>query len=197
LAAARQHQQFPLPRLAEQLDFRTEAAGASPFDVSFAVLRSPPVDQPGVALLQIAGAAHRFSLGELSIEGVDLSAVADSHPQDACLNLQFGSEVLPASGLGLTLAEAAGTVVGCWNYDAGRFRPKTVARINERYGELLRRIVAAPLLQLLYPAALASTLLFRRVEWRRVHHQIDGPWHVRLVEYRPYRGDGNDGHTSL
>jgi len=58
-------------------------------------------------------------------------------------------------------------------------------------------VSAIPLLQILYPMALASALLSRRVEWRGVEYQIDGPWRIRLVEYRPYQMTGDKATISL
>lgn len=58
-------------------------------------------------------------------------------------------------------------------------------------------IWALPLLQILYPLALASTLSMRRVEWRGVEYRIDGPWRIRLVQYRPYQATTDKVTISL
>jgi len=42
-------------------------------------------------------------------------------------------------------------------------------------------------LQLLYPLALFSTLVARRVEWRGVEYSVRGSWDIRLVKYRPWQ----------
>jgi hypothetical protein len=52
---------------------------------------------------------------------------------------------------------------------------------------LLRIVLAIPLTQIAYAGVLLSALRVRQVEWRGAHYEIDGPWRVRLLEYRPYR----------
>jgi len=53
--------------------------------------------------------------------------------------------------------------------------------------KLLRLVAAMALTQLVYPFALASSLLLRRVDWRGVEYSVDGPWAIRLLEYRPFK----------
>ncbi|MFO0818354.1 MAG: glycosyltransferase family 2 protein [Pirellulales bacterium] len=43
-----------------------------------------------------------------------------------------------------------------------------------------------PITQVVYAFAMISALGLRRVDWRGVEYQIDGPWGLRLLEYRPY-----------
>ena len=62
---------------------------------------------------------------------------------------------------------------------------------------LVSCVSALPLLQILYPMALASALLSQRVDWRGVEYQIDGPWRISLVEYRPYQMTGDKATISL
>lgn len=40
--------------------------------------------------------------------------------------------------------------------------------------------------QTVYAAALVSAILVRRVTWRGIAYQIDGPWKIRLLKYEPY-----------
>ena len=58
----------------------------------------------------------------------------------------------------------------------GWLRPATAAR-------MLPAIFAT---QTLYAAALLSAMTLRMVAWRGVRYQVDGPWRIRLLEYRPY-----------
>ncbi|NQU20150.1 MAG: glycosyltransferase family 2 protein [Candidatus Nealsonbacteria bacterium] len=53
----------------------------------------------------------------------------------------------------------------------------------------LRLLAALPLTQSVYPVALISALLVRKVHWRGVFYQIGGPAQVHLIEYHPYRSD--------
>jgi hypothetical protein len=87
-----------------------------------------------------------------------------------------------------------------WRLEAGVRR--YVARRNEPTDWMSWRfyvscICAIPLLQILYPLALVSALFMRRVEWRGVEYQIDGPWRIRLAEYRPYQATSDKATVSL
>ena len=48
-------------------------------------------------------------------------------------------------------------------------------------------ILAIPLTQFLYAAALLSVLFVRRIHWRGITYQIDGPRDIRMIEYRPFQ----------
>lgn len=50
----------------------------------------------------------------------------------------------------------------------------------------VKLLVALPLTQILYAAALPTIRFMHDVTWRGVRYQIDGPWKVRLVTYRPF-----------
>jgi hypothetical protein len=58
---------------------------------------------------------------------------------------------------------------------------------------------ALPLTQVVYAAALISVLGLRTVHWRGIAYRIDGPWGIRLIEYRPYASAGasTDENASL
>ncbi|MEQ8787331.1 MAG: glycosyltransferase family 2 protein [Pirellulaceae bacterium] len=82
-----------------------------------------------------------------------------------------------------------------------------VRRIARRRGEptgwmtpgvLAWYLVSVPLTQIVYAAALASALTLRSVDWRGVHYRIDGPFRIRLVEYKPFQSETpDDAHASL
>jgi cellulose synthase/poly-beta-1,6-N-acetylglucosamine synthase-like glycosyltransferase len=63
-------------------------------------------------------------------------------------------------------------------------------------GTALRLLLAIPLTQAVYPLVLLSAMGARNVAWRGVAYRIDGPWNVRLVEYRPYVPAGPRGHPN-
>jgi hypothetical protein len=46
--------------------------------------------------------------------------------------------------------------------------------------------LALPLTQVVYALVLLSSLAVRRVDWRGVSYRIDGPFRIRLLEYRPF-----------
>lgn len=56
-------------------------------------------------------------------------------------------------------------------------------------------LLAVPLTQLVYPAALLAAARIGRVEWRGVHYRIRGPWRIELEEYRPYRAQETSGES--
>lgn len=53
---------------------------------------------------------------------------------------------------------------------------------------LLKIIGSVMVTQAVYPLALVSAMLLRRVSWRGIHYQVASPWEVRLLKYVPYRG---------
>ena len=46
--------------------------------------------------------------------------------------------------------------------------------------------LALPLTQVVYALVLLSSLAIRKVDWRGVSYRIDGPFRIRLLEYRPF-----------
>lgn len=110
-------------------------------------------------------------------------------------NWQVAAWVLAAS-----LLYGASMLLLLWPLEAG------VRRVVASRGEstdwmswqfYVSCICALPLLQILYPLALASAVFMRRVEWRGVEYQIDGPWRIRLAEYRPYQTATDKATVSL
>ncbi len=64
-----------------------------------------------------------------------------------------------------------------------------------------RTILAIPLagllLQLIYPTAVVSTMLLRRVRWRGIDYSVDGPWKVRMLGYEPFVEQESERQLSL
>jgi cellulose synthase/poly-beta-1,6-N-acetylglucosamine synthase-like glycosyltransferase len=83
----------------------------------------------------------------------------------------------------------------------------SVRRIARRRGEptgwlgiggALRLLPGMVFTQIVYAFALTSSLLIREVDWRGVHYRIDGPFAIRLLEYRPYQAESaTDSNASL
>jgi hypothetical protein len=63
----------------------------------------------------------------------------------------------------------------------------------------VKTLVALPLTQVVYAAALMSVLGLRTVDWRGISYRIYSPWRIRLIEYRPYASglERTDSHASL
>jgi glycosyltransferase involved in cell wall biosynthesis len=50
-------------------------------------------------------------------------------------------------------------------------------------------MLAAPLTQIMYLAALLSASFLRKVDWRGIRYELYGPTTVRLTQYQPYHPD--------
>lgn len=55
------------------------------------------------------------------------------------------------------------------------------------FWRLPQYVLALPLTQMVYAIVLLSSLTVRKVDWRGVSYVIDGPFRIRMVEYRPYQ----------
>jgi cellulose synthase/poly-beta-1,6-N-acetylglucosamine synthase-like glycosyltransferase len=51
---------------------------------------------------------------------------------------------------------------------------------------VLLYLIAMPLTQFVYTAALAAACRMRSTDWRGVTYDVGGPWAIRLREYQPY-----------
>jgi len=79
---------------------------------------------------------------------------------------------------------------------------KTVAARGECTQWLTARacvnfFLAIPVIQLLYPVALFSSLFVRQVKWRGITYRIKTPWEIELLEYRPYESAATPDNFSL
>jgi cellulose synthase/poly-beta-1,6-N-acetylglucosamine synthase-like glycosyltransferase len=52
---------------------------------------------------------------------------------------------------------------------------------------VLKLLIGIPLTQWIYGLGLLSTLKMSTVQWRGVSYRIQGPWNIRLEEYKPFR----------
>jgi cellulose synthase/poly-beta-1,6-N-acetylglucosamine synthase-like glycosyltransferase len=76
-----------------------------------------------------------------------------------------------------------------------------VRRIVEKRGEptkwvtwrgILKLFVAFPLTPVVYAGAAFAALLTRQSDWRGIRYRIDGPWQIRMEEYRAYQSESAD-----
>jgi cellulose synthase/poly-beta-1,6-N-acetylglucosamine synthase-like glycosyltransferase len=51
---------------------------------------------------------------------------------------------------------------------------------------ICKMAIALPFTQWIYGLAMLASLKMSTVNWRGVTYQVKGPWHIRLLEYRPY-----------
>jgi cellulose synthase/poly-beta-1,6-N-acetylglucosamine synthase-like glycosyltransferase len=52
---------------------------------------------------------------------------------------------------------------------------------------ILRIAIALPFTQWIYGLAMLASFQMPTVHWRGVTYQVQGPWNIRLLEYRPYQ----------
>ena len=52
---------------------------------------------------------------------------------------------------------------------------------------IIKMLIGIPLTQWVYGLAMLSSLWISTVTWRGVSYRVQGPWNIRLVEYRPYQ----------
>ncbi len=78
-----------------------------------------------------------------------------------------------------------------------RVRDEAVAWLNPAV--VLKLLVSLPLTQAVYSAAIVKTMFMRNVDWRGISYVIDGPFDVRLLEYRPFQTEpeSQDSMVSL
>jgi cellulose synthase/poly-beta-1,6-N-acetylglucosamine synthase-like glycosyltransferase len=63
-------------------------------------------------------------------------------------------------------------------------RDEPVARLS--FGALWRSFIAIPITQAVYVVILLATMRVRRVCWRGIWYEINGPWDVQRGPYTPY-----------
>ena len=72
VADALQHQQYPLKRLVNDLQVPRDTGRSPLFQVAFSMERIPGFDEHGIAVFLVGEGGHKFDLGELQMETIDL-----------------------------------------------------------------------------------------------------------------------------
>lgn len=65
-----------------------------------------------------------------------------------------------------------------------RFQGQSIAKLSPV--AFIKMLIVIPLTQWVYGVALLSSLWMSTVKWRGLTYRVQGPWNIRLVEYRPY-----------
>jgi hypothetical protein len=103
-------------------------------------------------------------------------------------------------------AAVAGVLVLCLTglFSGTLWIDRALRKTARLHGESLpklpyKTVLAVPLMQFVYLAALLSATSARRVEWRGATYELLGPMKLRLLEYRPYRAetDALDSRNSV
>ena len=120
------NQQYPLRHLVRDLELPRDSSRSPLFQVAFSMERIPGFDEEGIAIFLIGEGGHKFHLGDLEMESVDLNL----------RQAQF--EIL------LVVEEAGGNIFGCWQYSRDLFEPETIDRLNSSFVELLDSVLGDP-----------------------------------------------------
>jgi amino acid adenylation domain-containing protein len=125
-----ENQQYPFKRLAHRASVARDASRSPLFQVAFSMERIPGFDEQGIAVFLIGEGGHKFHLGELEMESIDL------------ITRQSQFDIL------LVVEEAGGNIYGCWQYNRDLFEPETIQRLNTMYADLLAELLRDPTRQL-------------------------------------------------
>jgi glycosyltransferase involved in cell wall biosynthesis len=91
------------------------------------------------------------------------------------------------AGIGVALGAYVAGMVLPLSWIDRRVNRLVQARGAPPYPYCWKLLLAIPLTQVVYLAALTSACFLRTVEWRGIRYAVDGSGSVRLLEYRPYR----------
>lgn len=120
------NQQYPMRHLVRDLELPRDTSRSPLFQVAFSMERIPGFDEQGIAVFLIGEGGHKFHLGDLEMESVDLNL----------RQAQF--EIL------LVVEEAGGNVYGCWQYNRDLFDRETIETLNGHFAKVLEQIAADP-----------------------------------------------------
>jgi Glycosyl transferase family 21 len=94
-----------------------------------------------------------------------------------------------AALMAAVLATFALGLAGAMNWIDTGLRSMAAKRGERLPGSSWKLALAGPLAQVIYLAALVSVNFLRKVDWRGITYELNGPTPVRLTAYQPYRAD--------
>ena len=121
---ALENQQYPLARLVDRLDVVRDPGRSPLFQVSFTMEKVPGVDEQGIAVFLIGKGGHKFHVGDMSMETIDLTT----------RQAQFE--------ITLTLEETGGQLFGLWQYNRDIFDEETIVELCGLYEQVLRELTS-------------------------------------------------------
>ena len=127
---ALENQQYPLARLVDRLDVARDPGRSPLFQVSFSMEKVPGVDEQGIAVFLIGKGGHKFHVGDMSMETIDLTT----------RQAQFE--------ITLTLEETGGQIFGLWAYNRDLFEEETIVELCSLYEQVLREMTSGDALSL-------------------------------------------------
>ncbi len=154
---ALENQHYPLSKLVDQLHVPRDPSRSPVFQVSFSMERIPGMDEQGIAVFLIGQGGHKFHIGDMTVETVDLTL----------RQAQFE--------ITLVVEEAGGQLYGCWQYNADLFDKETISALNDLYAQILREVTADPAKPLSAINLLTSTEQTRILEsWNATEADYPG-----------------------
>ncbi|MDH6128354.1 condensation domain-containing protein [Kitasatospora sp. GP82] len=120
------HQLLPFETLVERLDLKRDRSRAPLVEVAFGQNKAQDAGLLALSRFLTGGSGHELRLGALVMESIEL------HQRGV---------VYDFSG---AVYEAADSVSIAWEYNSDLFRPSTVERMADQYGDLLSRLLERP-----------------------------------------------------
>ncbi len=59
-----------------------------------------------------------------------------------------------------------------------------------------RLFAIAIVTQWYYTWALVKCLFLKRIDWRGIHYEVNGPWHIKMLGYKPYLSSGESREST-
>ena len=121
-----ENQDYPFSRIINDLETSRGPARSPLFQVSFAMERVPGIDEQGIAVFLIGKGGHQFSVGDVTVETIDLNL----------RQAQFE--------ITLVIEESGGQIFGCWQYNRDLFESETIEKLSKTFSLLLENVTQNP-----------------------------------------------------
>ena len=121
-----ENQDYPFSRIINDLETSRDPARSPLFQVSFAMERVPGIDEQGIAVFLIGKGGHQFSVGDMTVETIDLNL----------RQAQFE--------ITLVIEESGGQIFGCWQYNRDLFESETIEKLSKTFSLLLENVTQNP-----------------------------------------------------
>ncbi|MEC8907053.1 MAG: amino acid adenylation domain-containing protein, partial [Verrucomicrobiota bacterium] len=121
-----ENQNYPFSRIINDLKMTRDPTRSPLFQISFAMERVPGVDEQGIAVFLIGKGGHQFSVGDMTVETIDLNL----------RQAQFE--------ITLVVEESGGQIFGCWQYNRDLFKSETIQKLSETFSLLLENVTRNP-----------------------------------------------------
>ena len=121
-----ENQDYPFSWIINDLKMQRDPARSPLFQISFAMERVPGVDEQGIAVFLIGKGGHQFSVGDMTVETIDLNL----------RQAQFE--------ITLVIEESDGQIFGCWQYNRDLFELETIEKLSKTFSLLLKNVTQNP-----------------------------------------------------